>query len=218
MRRAILHTLATMLAIKDRTTSQHAHRVRLYATALCRQLDCSPVTLANVGVAALLHDIGKIGVSDRVLNKPARLDADEQAEMRLHAGHGGDIAGQLDFAPMIVAGVRHHHERWDGGGYPDGLRGTEIPVLARIVAVADTFDACMEDRPYRRSLGRDRSVQIIREESGRQFCPDAVAAFLAALPEIDEELAQAIPAPHIGNLLVDVGATPAPLADVPRVA
>lgn len=212
-----MNTLATVLDAKDRTTAQHVQRVQIYARAIGRALLVSPTILENITTAALLHDIGKIVVDTVVLNKPAAFTPAERVEMARHAAVGGEIVGQLEFHPLIVAGVRHHHERWDGRGYPDRLIGDDIPKLARIISVADTFDACIEDRPYRKGLGRERALAIIREGRETQFDPAAVDAFFVALPEIDEEYAQVVrePVPSLGDLLVATNIAPAQLAEMP---
>ncbi|TMD21777.1 MAG: HD domain-containing protein [Chloroflexi bacterium] len=137
---------------------------------------------------ALLHDIGKIGVEDRVLRKPGPLTAWERDEMREHARIGYDMLKGLRFLQPSLPGVLHHHERWDGNGYPTGLDGAAIPMLVRILAVADVFDALTSDRPYRQGLSIEAASVAIWNEAGRQFEPDVVTAFLARRSAIEVSL------------------------------
>jgi HD-GYP domain-containing protein (c-di-GMP phosphodiesterase class II) len=213
MQKAILHTLATVLSSKDETTAHHAQRVKIYACGIGRALNCSRIIMSQVGQTALLHDIGKIHIDDAILNKPGRLTTEEFTKMKAHTLLGGDLVGSLRFHPMLVAGVRSHHERWDGKGYPDGLKEDEIPFLARVIAVADTYDCCLSDRPYRKGLGASRSQEILREESGKQFDPSCVAAFFVVLPEMAEEVAHLSPyTPSYAEQLTDAALAAAPAA------
>jgi hypothetical protein len=131
--------------------------------------------------AAALHDVGKIRVPDRILRKPENLTDEERLVIEEHAVVGAWMVSSVGNADVIAA-VRHHHERWDGAGYPDGLTGSEIPLFARIIAVADAYDAITSSRPYRSSSGRDDACGVLRDNSGSQFDPDVVEAFIAALP------------------------------------
>ena len=126
----------------------------------------------------MLHDVGKIGVRAEILNKESPLDAKELAAIRAHPLIGEHIIREVDFLQPVRAIIRHHQEHYDGGGYPEGLRGEAIPILARIVAVADAYDAMAADRPYRKSLGHRAAARILREGAGRQFDPRVVGAFL----------------------------------------
>jgi HD-GYP domain-containing protein (c-di-GMP phosphodiesterase class II) len=131
-----------------------------------------------VELSALLHDVGKIGVPDAILNKPGKLTHEEFAEMRRHPGHGAAILANIESAKVtaLLPGVKCHHERWDGTGYPDGLRGEEIPLLGRILAVADFLDALTSERAYRKGLSIDDVVRMIQEQAGRAFDPRVVDA------------------------------------------
>ncbi|MCI0486179.1 MAG: HD domain-containing protein, partial [Blastocatellia bacterium] len=137
---------------------------------------------------ALLHDIGKIAVPDYILNKPGRLTAAEFEKMKYHTIAGAQILSRVEFPYPVVPVVRHHHERWDGGGYPDGLKGEEIPLTARILSVVDCFDAVREDRQYRCKMSREEAIGLILRGSGTQYDPRVVGTFIAHLPEFEEAI------------------------------
>ena len=171
--------LADAVDVRDRATGLHAQRVRRYALQLTEAVDPSLLDDPSLEYGFLLHDVGKIGIGDNVLLKPGPLTPDEQELVRLHPDIGAQIL--QDVALLQGVGldvVRHHHERWDGAGYPDGLAGEEIPMGARIFAVADTLDAMTTDRPYRPALAWDEAVEEILAQSGHQFDPEVVQAFV----------------------------------------
>ena len=141
-----------------------------------------------IRVGTPLHDIGKIGIEDCILNKPSKLTADEFEIMKKHTTMGANILEQISELAEMIPIVRSHHERWDGGGYPDGLAGEEIDRLARIVAVADAFDAMTSDRPYRKGMAADAGFAEVERMSGKQFDPEVAAAFLAIKPRIIQEM------------------------------
>jgi HD-GYP domain-containing protein (c-di-GMP phosphodiesterase class II) len=170
--------LAETLEKKDPYTGGHVRRVVCYSLLLGAELGLGHGDLKDLWLAATLHDIGKIGVPDRILGKPAPLDADEAEVMRRHTTDGASIVAHLS-SPHVLPGVRSHHERVDGGGYPDGLEGDQIPLAPRIIAVADTFDAMTTSRPYRQGLSGERAAAEIGSAAGTQFCPRVVAAFSA---------------------------------------
>jgi putative two-component system response regulator len=174
----VVAALANAVEAKDQVTEHHCQRLAGLANLLGVAAGLDPRTLKGVVFGALLHDIGKIGVSDLILQKQGPLTSDEWAEMRQHPIIGERIcrplAASRDFAPI----VRHHHERWDGFGYPDRLRGLDIPIGARIVGLVDAFDAMTHDRPYRAGFALDQALEEIRTEAGRQFDPELVACFL----------------------------------------
>jgi diguanylate cyclase (GGDEF)-like protein/putative nucleotidyltransferase with HDIG domain len=175
-----LLALAEALDLRDAGTGDHSQTVGRYCAALARELDLPPARSERVRLAGVLHDIGKVGLSDAVLRKPGPLDDDEWAEMRRHPEMGARILGSSEFddiRPWVLA----HHERWDGAGYPAGIRGEEIPLEARIVAVADAFEAMTSDRTYRPAVGRDAALAELRRCAGSQFDPAVVEAFLAVL-------------------------------------
>lgn len=170
---------AGMLKARDDETEGHSERVVVYALSIARELGIKGEALGALEVGALLHDIGKVGVSDAILHKPGPLTPEEWTEMRRHPEIGYHLTEQIPFLRPASPVVRHHHERWDGSGYPDGLHGDAIPLGARIFAVADTFDAMVSDRPYRKGLAPEIAFAEIGRGAGRQFDPDVVDAFLA---------------------------------------
>jgi HD-GYP domain-containing protein (c-di-GMP phosphodiesterase class II) len=177
------HFLDTMLdwadAIehKDPNTAGHARRVTSYSLLLGLELGLPNDKLADLWLAAALHDVGKICVSDSILCKPGPLTAEETAVMRLHPVVGSRLLAPVRCMRGALDGVRHHHERFDGRGYPDGLQGTKIPLQARIIAVADTFDAVTTHRPYRAARSPEQASCVIVSGEGTQFCPSVVRAF-----------------------------------------
>ena len=175
-----LKGLSTALSAKDYYTLGHAARVSTYAVLLLQELGWDPRLLGECADAAFLHDIGKIGVSDRILLKQGPLNAEEWELMRQHPVVSADIVRPL-FAEDVVAAVRHHHERFGGGGYPDGLVGYDIPPLARVFAVVDAYDAMSLNRPYRTFLSYRECVAELKRCRGSQFDPEMVTAFLRVL-------------------------------------
>jgi HD-GYP domain-containing protein (c-di-GMP phosphodiesterase class II) len=175
--------LATMLdwaeAIerKDPYTAGHARRVTSYSLLLGMELNLCEEELADLWLAAALHDVGKIFVSDAILDKPGPLTPEEAAAMKIHPVAGARILAQVRSMHGAVEGVRHHHERYDGRGYPDGLQGDEIPLQARIIAVADTYDAITSRRPYRDALSPQHAAREIVAGEGTQLCPSVALAF-----------------------------------------
>jgi putative nucleotidyltransferase with HDIG domain len=174
-----LQALSNALDVRDSETEGHSRRVVEYMELIIAQLPVPPAHLATLRRGALLHDIGKIGVPDNVLRKPAALSDAEWVVMKRHPEHGARIISQIPFLQDVSRIVRHHHERWDGKGYPDGIAGEAIPLGARIFAVADSFDAMTSDRPYRRAMSvKDARVEVARCR-GTQFDPEVVDAFVA---------------------------------------
>jgi len=174
------HVVALVDAIeaKDYYTLGHVHRVGRYAYEIALELGFSGAPLHDVVLAAQMHDVGKIGTPDSILQKPGRLTDSETAVMREHTVRGGEIAQRVRALSPVAASVRAHHEHFDGRGYPDALRGADIPLAARIVAVADTYDAMTSARPYRPALGHEEAVAEIRRVRGTQLDPRCVDAFL----------------------------------------
>lgn len=169
------------IELKDRDTSGHTQRVMQLAVDLAQQLRLCWPDICNVKYGAYLHDIGKILVSDEILQKPGRLNAEELAEMRLHPVHAYQILKPMKFLRKAMEVAYCHHELWDGGGYPQGLRGTDIPILARIFTVADNYDAMTSDRSYRKALSTEFTLTFIYQNSGKMFDPDIVAAFMTMM-------------------------------------
>ena len=172
-----IETLNAAVEARDPYTAGHSQRVRRVSLAIGRELRLSAKQLGALGTAALFHDIGKIGMPDSILTKPERLDRAEQMVMREHAVRGAEIVGRITSLQNCVPAIRHHHERWDGLGYPDGLSGKEIPIEAAIIAIADAWDAMTTDRPYSAALGMDEATLQIHAGKGKQFNPVVVDAF-----------------------------------------
>jgi len=175
------HALASAVDARDSDTGDHSGRVASYAVATARRLGLGPEAIADLKIAAELHDIGKIGVPDTVLMKPGPLTSSEWELMRQHAIIGSSILHSTPLSDAIKRAVRHVHERWDGRGYPDQLRGEAIPLLARILAVADAFEAMTSDRPYRRALSPARALSELQRMRGVQFDPTVVDALRAVV-------------------------------------
>jgi putative nucleotidyltransferase with HDIG domain len=170
--------LAYALEAKDVYTSGHSQRVTEISEAIAEHLGLPRETIEKIRLAGLVHDIGKIGVRESVLNKPGSLSDEEFKHVRLHSQTGERILKPIVDDKEILKAVRHHHERYDGWGYPDGLQGEQIPRLARIIAVADTFDAMTSERSYRKALTKEEACVEVERCRGTQFDPEAADAFL----------------------------------------
>ena len=180
--------LAQAVELRDTYTGDHSRRVTSFALLLGRHLQLSAEDLEMLRLATPLHDICKIGIDDAILRKPSPLSPEEFDIMKTHTTKGVKFLEPIpDLHPMLPI-VRSHHERWDGHGYPDGLAGDNIPCLARIVAVADAFDAMVFDTPYRRGQPVEIAVAEIERQQGRQFDPDVVTAFLQVHEKVVEEM------------------------------
>lgn len=184
-----VRALAAALEAKDVYTRGHSLRVALWARACARVLGLSAEEQEQVYLAGLLHDLGKIGVRESILLKPGRLDDEERKEMQGHPVVGARILEPARFPAAVIAGVRHHHEDYGGGGYPAGLVGEEIPLLARIIRVADAYDAMTSRRPYREALNAEEAREELRKGTGKQFDPRVVEAFLAIPAKEMEDIA-----------------------------
>jgi len=180
-----VQALASSLEAKDNYTSGHSARVTHYSILLAQRIGLDEKLLQNLRYAAQLHDIGKIGITERILNKPDKLSDWEMAAIRDHPVIGERIIQSLDFLCDVRAIIRHHHERWDGAGYPDCLAAEDIPLLSRIMAVADAYDAMTTARPYRGALSRDAAIAELVRCAGSQFDPRLVAEFLEVLKAED---------------------------------
>ncbi|MFP5261644.1 MAG: diguanylate cyclase [Blastocatellia bacterium] len=187
--RSTLEALAMAIDAKDQTTHKHIRRVQLYSRRLGAMMGMGDKELQALEAASLLHDIGKLGVPDYILNKPGKLTEYEFNKMKIHPVIGAEILSNVKFDFPVAAYVRAHHERWDGCGYPDGLKGDEIPLGARILALVDHFDALHSDRPYRKALTREEAIGHIRRLAGTFFDPSIVSIFLASLETLDKEIA-----------------------------
>lgn len=178
---ATLRGFVKAVEVKDAYTNEHSTRVAKMAVALARELGCSDEELNVLDFAGRLHDIGKIGIADNILLKPDRLTDEEFEAIKEHPVLGSTIVGQLGLWSRESQVIKHHHERYDGNGYPDGLKGVAIPFLARIMTVADSYDAMASDRAYRKKMDITKVSRIIKECSGTQFDPRVVDAYLALL-------------------------------------
>ena len=173
-----IQALTRALEAKDPVTSGHAERVSFYSTAIARGMGLSEARIDNIMYAGLLHDIGKIGISDSVLQKPGRLTTDEYDRIKEHSAIGADILRDIDFLRDASKIIRHHHERYDGKGYPDGIGGEGVPIESYILGVADAFDAMTNDRPYRKALTAEEARDVIKEQAGKQFHPRVAETFV----------------------------------------
>ncbi len=180
---ATIQALAAAVDAKDAYTQGHSARVAHYACDLARYIGLSEDEIDLIHVTALLHDVGKIGIPDSILKKQAPLDPEERAIMETHPVLGETIVKKAPQLSATLPGVRYHHERWDGKGYPDGLAGESIPFIARILAIADTFDAMTSDRPYRKGLPIEVALQEIQKGAGTQFDPHLAPLFVAMMQE-----------------------------------
>jgi putative nucleotidyltransferase with HDIG domain len=185
-----IETLAMAIDAKDQVTHGHIRRVQTHAVFLARRLGVADEKqIRAIEAAALLHDTGKLAVPEHILNKPGRLTFEEFEKMKLHASVGADILSGIAFPYPVVPIVRHHHENWDGSGYPSGLSGTEIPIGARILAVVDCFDALTSDRPYRPRLSDEEALRILTERRGTMYDPLMVDTFISVYHELPDESA-----------------------------
>jgi HD-GYP domain-containing protein (c-di-GMP phosphodiesterase class II) len=173
--------LANSIDSKDAYTRGHSQRVGDVAVEIGRELSLAERELRQLQYGGILHDIGKIGIVESILCKQSRLTDQEMAIMREHPAIGDAIIGPVSFLGSVRACVRHHHERWDGTGYPDRLKGEDIPLLARIVACADTFDACTSTRPYQKAMPLEKAMEILDNLSGAQLDPKVVMALRQVL-------------------------------------
>jgi diguanylate cyclase (GGDEF)-like protein len=180
---ATVQALAAAVDAKDQYTNGHSERVANFARDLAEFTHCSSAFIELVYRAGTLHDVGKIGVPDAILSKTDRLTDDERNVMETHPVLGELIVGKVPSLSVLLPGVRSHHERWDGAGYPDGLKGEQIPMLARYLSVADTFDAMTSNRPYRTALSIDIALKEIERNAGTQFQPDLAHAFVKMIRE-----------------------------------
>lgn len=184
-----LAALVQAIEAKDTFTSDHSCKVSKYAELLARAVGLDEPEIQEVAYGGLLHDIGKIGVPDEIINKPGKLTDDEFRIIKSHPVIGDRIIAPLEGAEMLHPPVRFHHERWDGSGYPDGLAGENIPLIARIICVSDIFEALTSDRPYRQRMSIEQAVGILRDESGSTMDPRLVDVFLnQVLPRIEADV------------------------------
>jgi diguanylate cyclase (GGDEF)-like protein len=177
----VLHGLVIAIDTKDRYTKRHSEDVARYAVFLAERLDLDEELRHTIHLAGLLHDVGKIGIPDIILRKPSKLTADEYGMFQQHVALGDAIVRDVPNVEVVRAGIRHHHERWDGKGYLEGLEGEEIPMIGRILAVADAFSAMTTTRPYRKALPVEEALKRLGDAAGTQLQEDFVAAFITGI-------------------------------------
>jgi HD-GYP domain-containing protein (c-di-GMP phosphodiesterase class II) len=180
---ATMKTLALVIEAKDRTTRGHLERTQVFGMALARRVDPALAEAVELAYGFFLHDLGKVGIPEDILCKAGPLSGEEWALMRGHPVIGAQIVAPIRFLGEATQVIRHHHERFDGTGYPDGLAGRDIPLPARIFAVADSFDAMVSDRPYRRARPIEVALEEIEEGAGTQFDPEVVDAFVSLVED-----------------------------------
>lgn len=184
-----IESLAIAIDAKDQTTHGHVRRTQIYATEMGRLFAVSPPEVQALFAGALLHDIGKLAVPEYILNKPGKLTQAEFAKMKIHPTVGGDILRRVNFPYPVEDIVRYHHEKWDGTGYPTGLRAEAIPLVTRIISVVDFYDATRCDRPYRKGMKREDSVALLKNMAGTAFDPRVVDVFIEHVEEFDKLIA-----------------------------
>ncbi|HEY5640223.1 MAG TPA: HD domain-containing phosphohydrolase [Dehalococcoidia bacterium] len=177
----IITRMAMYSEAKDALTGEHLHRVRETATLVACELGLDIEEARAIGKAAVAHDLGKIGIPDAILGKPGKLTTEEFDTIRTHTSIGERVLGTSPLFELERQAARYHHERWDGSGYPDGLTGTNIPLVARITSVADVFDALVTRRPYKEPWSKGVAATYLKENAGTHFDPDVVQAFLRLL-------------------------------------
>lgn len=185
---AAVRSLALAIDVRSGATPGHAERVKIYVRGLARLYNLAELDTQALEAGAMLRDVGMLAVPDHILTKPSKLTPAELEKMKMHTVVGAEILGEVNFPYPVVPIVRHHHERWDGEGYPDGLRGEDIPLTARILAVADSFDAARETRNHRNAMTLEQAVAWLREEAGKYFDPQIVKTFIEHLPEFEAEV------------------------------
>src|SRR5882724_498085 len=184
-----IESLAIAIDAKDQTTHGHVRRTQIYATEMGKLLKVNESELRALVAGALLHDIGKLAVPEYILNKPGKLTEAEFAKMKIHPTVGGDILKRVNFPYPVEDIVRFHHEKWDGSGYPKGLKGEAIPLVARIISVVDFYDATRCDRPYRKGMKREDSLALLRSMAGNAFDPRVVERFIEHVEDFDQLIA-----------------------------
>jgi len=168
---------------RDHITAEHIHRVSSCAMAIADKLGLNDDFKDNLKYAAILHDLGKIGIPDRILMKPGKLTSEEYEIIKSHSNIGYDILKHIRFFEDILPGIKYHHERYDGKGYPEGLERDEIPLIARIISVADSYDVITHRRPYKQSQSKEEALTEVKRSSGTQFDPTIVDALVKAYNE-----------------------------------
>jgi diguanylate cyclase (GGDEF)-like protein/putative nucleotidyltransferase with HDIG domain len=199
-----IEALALAIDAKDQTTHDHLQRVQVYATEIARELNLSAEQIEAIQAASVLHDIGKLAVPEHIISKPGKLTPEEFEKMKIHPVVGAEILERVQFPYPVVPIVRHHHEKWDGSGYPDGLKGEEIPIGARILAAVDGLDALASDRQYRKALPLDEAMQMVTNQAGAAFDPKIVEVLGRRYRELEAKAR--IQPPNLAGLSVNAPA------------
>ena len=187
---ATAEALATAIDAQDQTSHCHVRRAQIFAVGMGEVLNLTKPEIEALRAGALLHDVGKLAVPAHILNKPGRLTPAEFEKIKIHTTVGAQLLSRVDFPYPVIPIVRHHHEHWNGAGYPDGLRGEQIPLTARIISVVDCFDAVREDRPFRRGMTRDEAIALLLRGAGTHFDPRVVGLFIEHLPRFEAQIAE----------------------------
>jgi diguanylate cyclase (GGDEF)-like protein/putative nucleotidyltransferase with HDIG domain len=198
-----IESLAIAIDAKDQTTHGHVRRTQIYAKEMGKLFNVSERELQALHAGALLHDIGKLAVPEYILNKPGKLTEAEFAKMKIHPTVGGDILKRVNFPYPVEDIVRYHHEKWDGSGYPKGLKGEAIPLVARIISVVDFYDATRCDRPYRKGMKREESLALLRSMVGTAFDPNVVEIFSQHVEEFDRLIDSADIQEQVASTTID---------------
>ena len=185
---ATVEALATAIDARDQIGIGHVRRTQIYAVGIGRALELSEAEIEALRTGALLHDIGKLAIPDHILNKPDGLTPAELEKTKIHSSVGSAILEKVGFDTPVIPTIRHHHERWDGKGYPDGLQGENIPLTARVLSIADAYDTLRGARPYRPALEREKARKIIQSEAGTRFDPRLVSVMMSNLSSLEEEI------------------------------
>jgi diguanylate cyclase (GGDEF)-like protein len=172
---------AKALELKDHYTGEHSERTVHYAVGIAQELRLPQETVELIEQAAMLHDLGKVGISEKILHKKSKLSSVEFEEIKKHTQIGVDIIRPIHSLHPIIPALLYHHERWDGKGYPYGYKKERIPLMARIISIADTYEALVSDRPYRKAYPKEKAIEIVKKASGTQFDPNIVETFLKVL-------------------------------------
>lgn len=228
LNQAVIASLAAAIDAKDRHTCSHINRVQHYALELAKEMGLTGPDLSAVETGALVHDIGKLGIPDHILLKPGKLTAEEFQRIQAHVTIGAEILAPVPFPFPVIDVVLSHHERWDGLGYPNGLREEQIPIGGRIISIVDVFDAITSNRSYRRAMGWDEAIQVIRDSAGKQFDPGLVEAFTRILPRLrtdiermeltERQQSEAAASTETGSALVRISQAAAEMAAACEVA
>ncbi len=202
--------LAMAIEAKDKNTHRHLMRVRVYVSEMGKLMGLDASLMKALETASVLHDIGKLAVPEHIVNKPGKLTREEFEKMKIHPGVGAEILERVRFPYPVVPIVRSHHEAWDGSGYPDGLKGEEIPIGARILTAIDCFDALASDRPYRRAMPLDEAMAFLKDKAGQQFDPEIVGLLEGHFREFEEKARRQIDAmaPLETDVLIERGLAP----------